>query len=175
MQELGGGPARIEAGSSEAPDGPSDGAKPWQRGPPPGPAPGGPAPWRARRENGDSGEGGGPAPWARDRDRDRGRRDDYGGDRYGGRDGYPSATGGAPGAAPWHQPPGTQSYGYPRYSYGAPPGMSAPPGNLPPPPPGGAPPPPPPGGPPPGLSSGINALIQQYSGGAPPPPPGDAP
>lgn len=181
MQELGGGPARIEAGPG-VPDGPADGAKPWQRGPPSGPAPGGPAPWR-RRENGDSGEGGAPAPWARDRDRDRGRRDDYGGDPHG-RDGYgappppPGPPGGAPGAAPWHQAPGTQSGypGYGGYGYGAPPGMSGAPGSLPPPPPGGAPPPPPPGGAPPGLPTGINALIQQYSGGAPPPPPpGDAP
>ncbi|PKS11040.1 hypothetical protein jhhlp_002801, partial [Lomentospora prolificans] len=195
MQELGGGsgpPARIEAGPGSG-SGPSDNAKPWQRGPPAGGPTGGPAPWRTRRDNHDSGEGGGSAPWARDRerdrdrgdrDRDRGRRDDYsngggytGGDHYAGSgDGYGGAPA-APGAAPWHQAPGTSQGGYGGYpgygGYGAPPGIpGAPPGLPPPPPPGGAP------GAPPGLPSGINALIQQYSGGAPPPPPppsGEAP
>ncbi|TQN67836.1 Branchpoint-bridging protein [Colletotrichum shisoi] len=198
MQELGGGsasgaaPARIEAGPGSFNNGPSGGgdAKPWQRGPT-----GGPAPWRSRnndsrddrdrdrdrdRDGGDGGGGGGgggggAAPWARDRN----RRDDHaGGDSYygggGGGQGYggqPSAPA-APGAAPWHQPPGTQN-GYAAYGgypgYGAPPGMAAPPPNMPPPPPGA------PGlGAPPGLAaSGIHALIQQYAGDAPPPPPSD--
>ncbi|KAF6802620.1 branchpoint-bridging protein [Colletotrichum sojae] len=184
MQELGGGssgggaPARIEAGPGSYNNGPSGDAKPWQRGPT-----GGPAPWRSRnndsrddrdRDGGGGGGGGGAAPWARDRN----RRDDHGGggDSYygGGGQGYggQAASGGAPGAAPWHQPPGTQNGygGYGGYSgYGAPPGMSAPPPGIPPPP--GAP-----GlGAPPGLAGGLNALIQQYAGGAPPPPSDNAP
>ncbi|OHE91792.1 zinc knuckle [Colletotrichum orchidophilum] len=199
MQELGGGsaggaaPARIEAGpgsynNNNNNNGPSGGdAKPWQRGPT-----GGPAPWRSRnnesrddRDRGDrdrdrdggggGGGGGGAAPWARDRS----RRDDHGGGHGGGGDYYGGGQGGyggqsagaAPGAAPWHQPPGTQN-GYGGYGgypgYGAPPGMAAPPSGVPPPPPGA------PGlGAPPGLAGGLNALIQQYAGGAPPPPPSD--
>ncbi|KAK1992283.1 hypothetical protein LX36DRAFT_304049 [Colletotrichum falcatum] len=192
MQELGGGsssgaaPARIEAGPGSYNNGPGAGgaggdAKPWQRGPT-----GGPAPWRSRnndsrddrdRDGGGGGGGGGAAPWARDRN----RRDDHaGGDSYyggggggGGGQGYggQAAAPAAPGAAPWHQPPGTQN-GYAAYGgyagYGAPPGMAAPP-SIPPPPPPGAP-----GlGAPPGLAGGINALIQQYAGGVPPPPPSD--
>ncbi|KAF4785385.1 zinc knuckle [Colletotrichum scovillei] len=199
MQELGGGsaggaaPARIEAGpGSYNNNGPSGGdAKPWQRGPT-----GGPAPWRSRnndsrddrdrgdrdRDGGGGGGGGGPAPWARDRN----RRDDHRGGHNGGHGGYGGSdhyggggqggyggqsAGAAPGAAPWHQPPGTQN-GYGGYGgypgYGAPPGMAAPPSGVPPPPPGA------PGlGAPPGLAGGLNALIQQYAGGAPPPPPSD--
>ncbi|OLN89796.1 Branchpoint-bridging protein [Colletotrichum chlorophyti] len=182
MQELGGGsssgaaPARIEAGPGSYNNGPSGDAKPWQRGPT-----GGPAPWRSRnndsrddrdRDGGDRGSGGGgAAPWARDRN----RRDDHGGgdSYYGGQSqgyGGQAASSAAPGAAPWHQPPGTQN-GYGGYGgypgYAAPPGMSAPPPGIPPPP--GAP-----GlGAPPGLAGGLNALIQQYAGGAPPPPPSD--
>ncbi|KAI3531809.1 zinc knuckle [Colletotrichum filicis] len=198
MQELGGGsaggaaPARIEAGPGSYNNNGSSGgdAKPWQRGPT-----GGPAPWRSRnndsrddRDRGDrdrdggGGGGGGPAPWARDRN----RRDDHGGGHGGGHGGYGGgdhyggggqggyggqSAGAAPGAAPWHQPPGTQN-GYGGYGgypgYGAPPGMAAPPSGAPPPPPGA------PGlGAPPGLAGGLNALIQQYAGGAPPPPPSD--
>ncbi|KAJ6782526.1 hypothetical protein PWT90_01354 [Aphanocladium album] len=52
MQELGGGsgpPARIEAGPG---GGEEQDTKPWQRGPS-----GGPAPWRSRRDDRDSGDG----------------------------------------------------------------------------------------------------------------------
>lgn len=159
MHELSGGapgehgyaPRRIEAGPDQGYD---PDMKPWQRGPPPSDV----APWQQRPRD----------P----------RRDDYGDQsaapwtapNAGGDYGYGSQAGGygAPGAAPWQQPPPPPG-GQPTYGYGAYPGYppslptmgapGAPPGmGMPPPPPGmpsmiygaGSPPPPPPGeGPPP--------------------------
>ncbi|CAK7566579.1 MAG: Branchpoint-bridging protein [Sporothrix epigloea] len=191
MQELGGGsgaPLQLEAGPGDhpgpsGPSGPGGGEpRPWQRGPT-----GGPAPWRQRTNNdrehdshpggAPGGPSGGPAPWVRDRNSHRNNNDSYnggggagggygnnGGDYYSG-----IGNGGAPGMAPWHQAPGAQpvppppSSAFPGYpGYGAPPGMGGAPPGLPPPPPGGATM---------AVSSGLNALIQQYSGSAPPPPP----
>lgn len=172
MQELGGGsapPARIEAGPGGGDDGD---AKPWQKG-----ASGGPAPWRSRRDDRDSGNppsgpSGGPAPWARDRN----RGNDNHGDSW-----YDGGRGGSGGAPPWQQQQPAAGYGQPDAAYGgyagyagyggagygAAPGMAAP----------GAPQTEPGLDAPPGLA-GLNSLIQQYSGGAappPPPPPGEGP
>lgn len=140
--------------------------KPWQRGPPTGPAP-----WqrprdeRPRDDFRPRGEHGSAAPWAQ-------------GGRGGGNDGYGYGShgaaapygGGAPGAAaPWQNqtvppppPPGDQaSYGYggyqpfpPQHNMGAPPGLS---------------------GPPPGMAA--PPMYQGYGASPPPPPPppGDGP
>ncbi|KAH8595602.1 hypothetical protein B0O99DRAFT_543618 [Bisporella sp. PMI_857] len=170
MQELSGGapsgdaPRRIEAGPGQNQGPPADGGdvKPWQRGPS-----GAPAPWQQKNRGDDRGgydsrdSGASAAPWAKDRGRGQDNRGDY----YGGQNNYNGAPS-APAAAPWHQasssypaagaPGGYGGYsapgygaGYSQANIGAPPGLAAPPG----------------------LSSGLNALLQQYSGSPPPPPP----
>lgn len=175
-QRIEGGPGGFDQGRGDSYGGDRDrpphrdrdhdrDLKPWQRGPPTGPAP-----WQRPREERPRddyrprGDHGSAPPWAA-AGRGGGGNDGYGYGSQGGA-GY---GGGAPGApAPWQQhaapppPPGDQAgYGYggypafpPQHNMGAPPGLS---------------------GPPPGMAQ---PMYQGYGAGSPPPPPpppGDGP